>query len=324
MARLNHGQWILLPKNKGPGQPVLDDYLQQHARLFVGKPVDTWFEAGYFQCNDRTLTRESVLRSGDQPRLFRPPWEEPVVPDDIHIVHEDASLLVVDKPPGLPVTPTGDFYQNTLLHLLRAQTNNAALSPVHRLDIETSGLIAFAKQPDQRGFYQMQFQQNRIAKSYTALVFGRFPTKLTIIEMPLAKDSLIYTKAVPDPDGIPARTEVAAVAHDLDQDMSVLELKPITGRTNQLRAHCAGLGFPIVGDKKYGADPQLFLRWLEDKNTAAYLTRWRLPYQALHSRCLALDTPAGTCLALTSQRDVVQTWRDLLQQSARPGGADLN
>lgn len=312
MPRRNQGRWIDLPKHRGPLPLRLNDYLNAHPHVFADHPVADWLAAGYFEIQGSPAHPDSLIAPGTQPRLFQPPWDEPEVPTDFPVVYESASLLVVDKPPGLPVTPSGSFYLNSLLHLLRAQTQNPDLSPVHRLDIETSGLIAFAKQTQARGFYQTLFQRNRVAKTYLARVFGRFPNSLTCIDLSLGKDRTIYTKAIHDDNGVSARTDIAAVTYLADHDHSLLVLKPITGRTNQLRAHCAAVGHPIVGDKKYGFEPELFLQWLTDKNTAARLADWCLPYQALHAQTLTLDTLEGPRTTLHATRDAAAEWARLV------------
>ncbi len=311
MSRRNQGRWIDLPKHSGPQALRLSDYLQQHPRIFKDHDLSAWLTAGYFKIEGVSAQDNHLIPPGVAPRLFQPPWDEPEVPTDFPVVYESPSLLVVDKPAGLPVTPSGSFYLNCLLHLLRAQTKNDELSPVHRLDIETSGLIAFAKQSTARGFYQTLFQKNRVDKTYVARVFGRFPDTLTSIDLPLGKDKTIYTKAIHIEDGVSARTDIVSVTYLAEHDHSMLVLKPITGRTNQLRAHCAAVGHPIVGDKKYGYKPELFLQWLTDKNTAAHLSDWCLPYQALHAQNLTLDTLEGTRPTLRATRDVTAEWARL-------------
>ena len=137
---------------------------------------------------------------------------------------------MVDKPAGIPVTPTRLFFEHSLLHLLRAKTKNKNLSPLHRLDQETSGLTAFAKKPKARGFYQRQFQQKKVTKVYLAMVFGHVDPELTSIDLPLGRHDQIYTRFIPDPTGKPAKTKVEKVVHE--GEYSLLRLRPVTGRTH--------------------------------------------------------------------------------------------
>ncbi|CAM2066514.1 RluA family pseudouridine synthase [Sulfidibacter corallicola] len=304
---LNQGQRVVLPLKPTDMNRSLADYVARHAPIFRGHDVCGYLAERRFHVNGEPAPAETILQSGDKLELMRPPWHEPEVPRDFPIVFEDADVLVVDKPAGIPITPTGPFLTHSLLHLLRNEFANPDLAPIHRLDLETSGLIAFAKRVEARGWFQSQFQRQTVEKRYEALVFGRIPKDLHLVDIALDRDTLIHSKFVPHPQGKPARTEILDRHHW--GTYSFVSLRPLSGRTHQIRAHLAAVGHPIVGDKKYGSNPGLFLKWLETKDTKLYLNEWKLPAQALHNRGLILQDRKGCRLVLHSERDVAHSWQ---------------
>ncbi|MCG8487650.1 MAG: RluA family pseudouridine synthase, partial [Chromatiales bacterium] len=304
---LNQGQRVVLPLNQADMNRSLSDYVARHAPIFRGHDVASYLDERRFRVNGEPAPAETILQTGDRLELMRPPWQEPEVPRDFPIVFENEDLLVVDKPAGIPITPTGPFLTQSLLHLLRDETANPDLAPIHRLDLETSGLIAFAKRVEARGWFQSQFQRQTVEKRYEALVFGHFPKDLHLVDIALDRDTLIHSKFVPHPQGKPARTEILDCRHW--RNFAFVSLRPLSGRTHQIRAHLAAVGHPIVGDKKYGSNPELFLKWLETKDTKRYLNAWKLPAQALHNRGLTLQDRKGSRLELRSERDVDHSWQ---------------
>jgi 23S rRNA pseudouridine1911/1915/1917 synthase len=170
---------------------------------------------------------------------------------------------------------------------------------IHRLDRETSGLVVIAKNVLAARELGKIFESRAVTKEYVAIVHGHVPAEQGIIDAPLGKDvaSVVAIKDCVRPDGTPAQSEFFVEKRFFrDQPGSqepttftLLKLRPLTGRKHQLRIHLAYLGHPIVGDKLYGGDPDLYLALVEHRLTAEQRARLRLPCHALHAGYLAFD-----------------------------------
>jgi tRNA pseudouridine32 synthase/23S rRNA pseudouridine746 synthase len=173
----------------------------------------------------------------------------------LEIVFEDDALLVVDKPAGLLTVPgRGPEKADCLIARVQQQYKKARV--VHRLDMETSGLVIFAQDPTtQRALGQM-FEQRQIRKTYIAIVDGRPDPYCGEIHAPLIADWPNRPRQKVDfAIGKPSSTHYQLVAHDPKLNRSRLQLTPITGRSHQLRVHLMSIGHPIVGDALYGESP---------------------------------------------------------------------
>lgn len=222
------------------------------------------------------------------------------------IIHEDADVLVVHKPADLVCHPTkGDEYSSLVsrarIYLQTSQPNrpaNAAVIPhlVHRLDRETSGVVLIAKNSATAGELGKVWETRAVQKEYLAIVHGQVEAAQGIIDAPLGRDesSVVAIKDCVRPDGAPAQTEFFVekrfFAHQRPGDetgqgapFSLVRLLPRTGRKHQIRIHLAHLGHPIVGDKIYGGDPDLYLALVERRLTEEQRVRLILPHHALHA-----------------------------------------
>lgn len=158
------------------------------------------------------------------------------------VIYEDDQVLVLNKPAGLLSMAKGEYCpENTLEHygLL-----------VHRLDRDTSGVVIMAKDEKTQTFLKKQFQDRKAHKVYYAVVLGQLKLKEARIDLPLARDLKRPTTFKVDPNGKPAETFYKVIKEN--EQYSLLELKPTTGRTHQLRVHLKYLGHPILGDEVYG------------------------------------------------------------------------
>lgn len=181
--------------------------------------------------------------------LYRDPPDEPVVPFAVEIIDRDENLLVVDKPHFLATTPRGAYIARSALVVLRRELDLPELSPAHRLDRLTAGVLIFTVRPQARRAYQELFAQRAVMKEYRAI--ARYDPDL---EMPRTiRSRMIKERGVLRAEEVPgepnAETHVSVLEHDGTD--AVYSLRPTTGRTHQLRLHMSSLGVPIRGDNFY-------------------------------------------------------------------------
>jgi 23S rRNA pseudouridine1911/1915/1917 synthase len=194
------------------------------------------------------------LRAGQRVAWHKPPWVEPAAPLDVRVVHDDDDLLVVDKPAGLPTLPGAGYLEHTLLHVVRSwSTNNATVSPIHRLDRGTSGLVLFARHTHAARALQQQAHAGLLDKRYDALVQGVVALDEQRVQVPIGMvdDVVVTALAAADPAGKTARSVLRVV--ERRPATTMLEVQLLTGRAHQIRIHCAVVGHPLVGEPLYGA-----------------------------------------------------------------------
>jgi tRNA pseudouridine32 synthase/23S rRNA pseudouridine746 synthase len=177
--------------------------------------------------------------------------EEAFVPGAIHLVHQDERIVVVDKPAFLSTIPRGRHVAQSVVVRLRAELGLPEVSPLHRLDRVTSGLLILATEKRWRGVYQSMFQRGEVGKVYRALAPLRsdLDVPVTVRNHLLKQRGRMQAEVV---DGAPANAEsMIELETPVDETRAVYRLTPRTGRTHQLRMHMLGLGIPISGDPLY-------------------------------------------------------------------------
>ncbi|MFC7956213.1 pseudouridine synthase [Rhodococcoides kroppenstedtii] len=178
--------------------------------------------------------------------LHRDPPAEPEVPFALPVLHADRDLVVVDKPHFLATTPRGRFVVQSAVVRLRRELGNDELSPAHRLDRLTAGVLVFTARPDVRRAYQQMFAARAVTKVYEAVApVGDVPS-LMRSRIVKTRESL-QAREVPGEVNAETRVEIIDSAGDL----ALYRLRPTTGKTHQLRVHLASAGIPIVGDSLY-------------------------------------------------------------------------
>ena len=217
----------------------------------------------------------------------------------ITILYEDSEVVVVDKPPHVAVHPSGRHLVDTLIQRVHAHYRDeieaGRLAPrlCHRLDRETSGIVLVAKHSSTHPRLMAQFEGREVDKSYIALTHGAPPTERGFVAEPIgpAHASGIRLKMTVRADGLPSRTGYEML--ERRGDYALVRCDLYTGRQHQIRLHLAWLGCPIVGDKLYGADEELFTRAADGVLDAADRAQLELDRHALHNHRLAFTSPDG-------------------------------
>lgn len=193
---------------------------------------------------------DATYAGGQRLYYWRHLPDEARIPFEARIVYQDQHLLVADKPHFLPVIPTGRFVRETLLVRLKQATGIESLSPVHRIDRETAGLVLFSTRAQDRGAYQAMFRERQVDKLYEAIApstgawAGSRTHRSRIVEDPQAFYRMIETEGEPNSHTRIDRTEQF-------HDWARYRLEPVTGKRHQLRVHMNALGLPICGDQFY-------------------------------------------------------------------------
>jgi tRNA pseudouridine32 synthase / 23S rRNA pseudouridine746 synthase len=223
--------------------------------------------------------------------------DEAPVPFALDVLHRDDDVVVVDKPHFLATIPRGRHVVETALVRLRRALDLPELSPAHRLDRVTAGLLLFVVRRERRGAWQTLFRDRRVHKTYEAIAPYDPATALpaTVRSRIVKERGVVLAREVPGPPNAETRVELV----ERRGDRARYRLTPLTGRTHQLRLHLRGLGVPILGDRFYGGDAP--------EDTA--LDDFTRPLQLL-AAALELPHPrTGAPLRFTSRR-TLQAWDD--------------
>lgn len=203
--------------------------------------------------NNIRVTENVNIHTGDEIKVF--------ITDNLlfktfspDIVYEDNNILIVNKPAELEVVGDDSLTSNLKISLY-STTENAYLEPCHRLDRNTTGLVLFAKNEESKQIILEKFKNQEIEKHYLAYVYGIPKNKKETLNAFLFKDnkkSMVYISDEPHKGYVPITTSYLVIETDKSKKISLLDVTLHTGKTHQIRAHLAHIGYPILGDGKYG------------------------------------------------------------------------
>jgi len=239
----------------------VDKYVSEHCSDLSRTRAQKLINDGYVRVNGDVARAGFKLDIGDTITVEIPP-AEPVLlqPEEIPltIIYEDDELLVIDKPAGLTVHPAPGHSSHTLVNALLSHLSELPDSGedrpgiVHRLDKDTSGVMVVAKNVTAQENLMDQFKARTVIKRYQVLVKGHLSPKEGVIEAPVGRDPRHRQQmaVVPESRGREATTEYTVIGYI--GDFTLLEVRPVSGRTHQIRVHLKAIGFPVAGDKVYG------------------------------------------------------------------------
>lgn len=238
-----------------PTKVRLDIYLSTKFDTTISRSLwQKYIKAGYVSVNNKAVTTPKFeVDETDEIALNLPEKEQADV--DLPILYEDDDVIVVNKPSGLLTHAKGGLSDEpTVAEIIRPKTSFATDTDrpgiVHRLDRDTSGLLIIAKNPESAAHLQRQFAERTAKKTYIAITDGKPKLNAAKIDLPIGRNPSAPSTFRIDPNGKPAQTTYHVLAENDAQ--SLVELKPTTGRTHQLRVHLAHLNAPILGDRVYG------------------------------------------------------------------------
>ena len=249
---------VKLPAQRPKGvETVFDFFIRRFPRISASEWRARFAKQKVFTASG-PLNTEDDFTPLLEVHYFREVEKEHPVRKDYRIVHQDAELLVVDKPPFLPVTPSGAYVHNCLWRLLIEATGNRQLTPLHRVDKDAAGLIAFAQRSSTRGRLARLFHPpfSQLDKSYLALceLGDRAPPPWLRLRHHLARSPDAYHLQQVFP-GRPANSICEAVLLERRGNCALFRLRPQTGRKHQLRRQLSSAGLPLINDSLYGSKP---------------------------------------------------------------------
>jgi len=280
---------------------ILIHYLMNRFRYKDKEAWEKEIREGRVTLNKAPTVPDQPLKARDL-ICYRVDLKEPEVDRDVRILHREEGFLVALKPAHLPSHADGNFIKNTFVgvlgELLLSQGSKERPRLVHRLDRETSGLMAVALTKEALRALTKQFEEGRVEKEYLALVKGEVAWERTEVGGSVARDPessiTIRRKVVPygTPDSQPALTLLEKVRSG--NGASVLKCFPKTGRTNQIRVHLDSIGHPVVGDKLYGRSDAEFLEFVAFAKEGGDPRKWEkagAPRLMLHASRLSFKHP---------------------------------
>lgn len=262
---------VVLPSTGQPPWPTLLDALAARLPAVTRASWQQRLDAGDVRdAQGQPLAADSPCHSGQRLYYWRHVANEPELPYAHQVLYQDDHLVVADKPHFLPVTPGGPHAAETLLARLRRELDAPTLTPLHRIDRETAGLVVLGLRAEERGAYQSLFRTRHIQKTYDAVAPWRpelpWSASATAADVHgtagreiwrhshLRDDPIRFFRMeeAPPESGLAPNSETRVVSiRQLDNGQGLYRLHPITGKRHQLRVHMAALGLPLLNDPLY-------------------------------------------------------------------------
>lgn len=242
-----------------PQKDRLDQFVSDSIKDITRSKAKKLIKDGFVSVNNQLIEPSYKVAKGDQIKVEIPPQKEVSLQAEnipLKIIYEDQDILVIDKPPFLVTHPTMDHptgtVVNAILYHLKEIATGDSLRPgiAHRLDKNTSGILVIAKNQEVLENLKAQFKNKQVSKTYIAMVHGRVEKEKGTIVGEIDRHPKLRSKFIVAKGGREAETDYKVLKRF--GNLSLLELRPKTGRTHQLRVHLADIGHPIVGDKLYG------------------------------------------------------------------------
>lgn len=258
MSAFERYDWVIEPGEEGER---IDKYLAEVSEDWTRSQVQKWIKEGLAEVNGQPAKGNYRLSADDEVTLRVPPAVElNIQPEqmDLDVAYEDSDVIVINKPRGLVVHPGAGHYTGTLVNALLHHCQdlsgiNGVLRPgiVHRIDKDTSGLLMVAKNDKAHLSLAHQLKEHTVNRKYLALVQGVIPHEKGTIDAPIGRDPKNRQQmAVVFENSKEAVTHFAVLERFAEH--TLVELKLETGRTHQIRVHMKYIGYPLVGDPKYG------------------------------------------------------------------------
>lgn len=243
----------------------------------------------------KVATLTTIIKPGMVCYFHRPLADEEPVPFSQKIIYEDENIIVVDKPPFLATIPRGSHVTETALVRLRRATGIDTVSPVHRLDRLTAGILLFTKRPEVRFLYHRIFEQRQVKKVYLAKAAFARETRFPLQVRNRIEKIPGVMRAFVQPGVVNAITDIQLLQTNNLQE-ALYQLRPLTGKTHQLRLHMAGLGVPILNDPLYSEGEK-------EVPTGIYADYSR-PLKLLAARLEFRDPLTNKCHVFTSEQEL--------------------
>ena len=298
----------------------LDRFVQSQLRATSRTRSAQIVERTAYSADGRRLKKNRRLHAEERIVLWRPPWDEDIPDVEVPILYEDEDLMAVNKPPNMVVHPTARHHRGTVYMILSDQRPDQHLSLIHRIDRETSGVLLVAKTRLADREVKIQFEERKdVVKRYTAITWGWPVWERHTCELALMPDESSRYRVkmrTTQAGGLESATtfEVLDRAALEGARYAMIRCTLHTGRQHQIRVHLAALDLPVVGDKLYGPDEDLFARGSDGEITEDDLRVLELPRQALHASEIHIDHPrTGERLELTAPLadDMAAFWHRL-------------